>query len=109
MNIELNMKSCEKCGVYLNIEKVEKRLLSLKFKERYCGDRESYSYVSIYGFSCPICKELHIKEDFYSHELDYAKEDDDSVNNSLSEEEYIKKKLNITDRCCLKFYGEESE
>ena len=106
MKINLNMKSCEKCGIYLNLGKVEKSLLTIKYKERFVGERISYNYVYIRGFYCPFCQELHINNDYNG--LSFAIEDDSC--GDIDEEEFIKKKLGITDRYRnINFYGDEDE
>ena len=110
MNIELNLISCDSCGVYLDLNKVEKNILTLPYKERYCGDRKNIKYLYISGFVCPVCHKLHIKEDFYEHKLKYVIEEDDDVNNSINIFEYMKKKLNITEKYyTINFYGERDE
>ena len=110
MDIKTNLIDCHGCGVYLNSERVEKTILTFGYKERFCGDRNTKRYIYIVGFYCPICKKLHIKEDFCKHDIKYAIEDDEEVNNTLSVEEYIIKKLAITERYySIEYYGEELE
>jgi len=108
MKIELNLKDCEKCGIYLNIDKVEKHLLTLKKKSLF-KNSENY-YIHIYGFYCPLCKQLHIKRDFDNYDIREAIKLDEDCDDSLREEEYLKMKLNITDRYYeFKYYGENDE
>ena len=103
------MKSCKKCGVFLDLDKVEKALFILKYKERFNGDKEEYKYFSINGFYCPVCKQIHVKRDYYEYELHYAKEDE-NIDSSLSDDEFIRNKLNIKDIYTdLNYYGEKCE
>ena len=107
MKIELNLKDCDKCGVYLNLEKVEKNILTIKSKE-YFGDEIKYIYIT--GFTCPVCKQLHIKRDYSEHDIKEGIKLDEDINDSLHIEEYFKNKLNITERYySFKFYGDEED
>lgn len=57
MKLELDLASCDHCGVLIDNSKVEKKELSKSKKYDFC---DSHGWYYIEGFICPVCKYANI-------------------------------------------------
>jgi len=104
MEIKIDLIDCKKCGVYLNSEKIEKNILTLRHKEEQ---------VYIYGFICPVCKAYHFRLPHNSYIINRIAEEDEEFEKDkyygMDIEKYICFKLGIEYKYGenLNEYGEE--